>query len=92
MAVEMRAEVPGMTAAQAQAVLAQVGDQLKTRPGFIAHASGPIEGGYRVTEFWESQEAQERWMQEVMLPLMQQMGGMQPPAVQYLPATIVITR
>ncbi|MFF0425911.1 MULTISPECIES: hypothetical protein [unclassified Streptomyces] len=28
-------------------------------PGLISHAAGPVEGGFRVTEVWESPEALE---------------------------------
>lgn len=67
-------------------------NQLKATPGFIAHASGPIAGGYQVTEIWESQEASERWVREVIMPIMQQIGVTQPPPTpQYLPAENVIT-
>ncbi|SED16828.1 hypothetical protein [Streptomyces sp. TLI_105] len=28
-------------------------------PGLVSHAAGPVEGGFRVTEVWESEEALE---------------------------------
>ncbi len=92
MAIEMRTVIQGASPEQMQALIAQVGDKMKTFPGFIAHASGPIEGGFHVTELWESQEVHERWVREVVAPAMQQMGGGQVPPVQYLPADSVITR
>ncbi|PZS08704.1 MAG: hypothetical protein DLM70_02360, partial [Chloroflexi bacterium] len=75
MAIEMRTEVRGMTREQAQGFASQVLPKIKTFPGFIAHASGPSESGYYVTEFWESQQAHEKWVQEVIMPAMQQAGA-----------------
>ncbi len=67
--------------------------QIKTFPGFIAHASGSVGGGHFVTEFWESRETYEKWLHEVIGPAMQQAGGGQPPQLHYhLSADVVITR
>ncbi len=92
MAVEMRTQLQGITKEQHAGLLALVSSTIKTFPGFIAHASGPNEGGYYVTELWESQEAHERWVREVIAPAMQQAGGGQPPPVHYLPADSVVIR
>lgn len=92
MAIEMRAQVLGMTNEQWEGFATHVLPQIKTFPGFLAHASGPIEGGHYVTEFWESRETHEKWLQDVIGPAMQQAGGGQPPQVQYLPIDTAITR
>ena len=93
MAIEMRQELVGFTAAQAEAVARLVNAQAKTAPGFIAHASGPIPGGYYVTEFWESREAFERFSDAVIAPLLQQLGVTGPFAPpRYLPITNLVTR
>lgn len=92
MAIQMRTQVQGMTDEQWQGFAAHVLPQIKAFPGFLAHASGPYEGGYSVTELWESREAHERWVREVIAPAMQQAGGGQPPQLQYLPADTVIVR
>jgi hypothetical protein len=92
MAVEVRAVMPGVTAEQMRPFLAQLGGKIKAFPGFVAHASGPVEGGYHVTEIWESQDAYERWVREVVMPAMQQMGGGRPPQPEYLSADTVVTR
>lgn len=85
MAVLMRAEISGMAEEQFQVVFAPLIEQLKVYPGFIVHASGPLTGGYQVTEVWESQAAHERWVSEVIAPTMQRAGLTQPPAIQYQP-------
>lgn len=77
---------PGITKEQAVAVIAPIHDQLKVYPGFIAEAAGPTQDGYQVTQVWESQEAHERWLREVVVPAMQRAGMDQPlPPPQYLP-------
>lgn len=94
MAIEMRQELPGLTGEQAAAIAARVNDLARTVPGFIAHASGPIEGGYHVTELWESREAFERFSGEVVVPLLRQLGvelGDVPPA-RYLPVDNLVVR
>ena len=92
MAVLMRTELQGVTVEQVEPLVAQVLGQIKAFPGFIAHARGPIPGGVQVTEVWESQEAHERWVREVIAPAMQQAGMGQVPLSNYLPLEAVITR
>ena len=93
MAVLMRSEVQGVTAEQIRPFIAQMNEQMKSFPGFIAQAAGPIPGGYQVTEVWESQEAHERWVREVVGPAAaQQLGLTEAPSAEYLPLDYSITR
>jgi heme-degrading monooxygenase HmoA len=92
MTVLMRADIHGMTSEQFDVVFKPLIDQLKLFPGFIANASGPVAGDYQVTEVWESQEAHERWVREVIVPTMQRAGLTEPPAIQYLPLDRFVTR
>jgi heme-degrading monooxygenase HmoA len=92
MSVLMRAEVPGMTAEQFEALFVPIIGQFKAFPGFIANASGPATESYQVTEVWESQEAHERWVREVIIPSMQRAGLTVPPSIQYLPLDRFFTR
>jgi hypothetical protein len=93
MAIVMRQELLGLTREQAAAIAAQVNARAKPAPRFIAHASGPMAGGYHVTEFWESREAFERFSDAVIAPLMRQLGVTGPFAPpQYLPVENVVTR
>ncbi len=93
MAIVMRSEMQGVTAEQIRPFVAQMNEQMKTFPGFIAQVAGPIPGGYQVTEVWETQEAHERWLREVIAPLAaQQLGMAQAPTAQYLPLDFFITR
>jgi len=93
MAVLMRSELPGITTERIQPLIAQLISHLKSFPGFIAQASGPIPGGYQVSEVWESQEAHERWVREILIPqTAQQLDLTEAPPTQYLPLDRFITR
>ncbi|HEX9038606.1 MAG TPA: hypothetical protein VF808_16610 [Ktedonobacterales bacterium] len=52
MAVLMRTEMQGVTMEQMRPFWDQVKARIRSFPGFIAQASGPIPGGVQVTEVW----------------------------------------
>ena len=61
MAIAMLFEVPGLAQEQYNAVVREVG---LPAPGQIFHLAGPMEGGWRVLEVWESQEAADAFYRE----------------------------
>ena len=91
MAVEMRAEIRGMTKAQYDQAIAQVQDELRRAPGFVSHAAGPMEGGYRVVEIWDSPEELQRFLAQTIKPMAQRVG-LPPFEPQILPVDNVVTR
>lgn len=56
MALAMLAEISDLTRAEYEAVVKKVNES-GSPAGALFHAGGPIEGGYRVVEVWESREA-----------------------------------
>ena len=56
MAIAMLADIPGLTQEQYESVVKAV-NQTGTPAGALVHAGGPVEGGYRVIEVWQSREA-----------------------------------
>jgi hypothetical protein len=57
MAVGIRIKLAGVTQEQFDAVNKHI-DPMGNRPtGILFHASGPIEGGWGVIDFWESRAA-----------------------------------
>jgi hypothetical protein len=54
MAVGIRIKLPGVTQEQFDKVNAHVNASGDTPKGMIFHASGPIDGGWGVIDFWES--------------------------------------
>jgi heme-degrading monooxygenase HmoA len=74
MAVVLIADIPGMTADTYRQAIGQVRDQLKTAPGFVAHAGTATPQGFRVTEIWETREDCTRFLQSTIMPMAQQVG------------------
>jgi hypothetical protein len=91
MAVELRAEIRGMTKAQYDQAFAEVKDALRAAPGFLSHAAGPMEGGYRVAELWNSREELDRFLQQTIMPMAQRLG-IPPFEPQVLPVDNLLTR
>ena len=56
MAIAMLVEVPGMTQEQYEAPAAEINKDGPRVGGAFLHAAGPMEGGCRIIEVWESQE------------------------------------
>ena len=56
MAVVQIHELPGMTREQYEQAMKQLGLS-GPPPGSHLHASGPMEGGWRIVEVWDSEEA-----------------------------------
>ncbi len=70
MAIAMLFEVSSLTQEQYDAVAREVG---LPAPGQIFHLAGPMEGGWRVLEVWESQEAADTFFQKLG-PALQNIG------------------
>ena len=75
---------PGVTQEQYEAVLQQLNLGGRMPPGGIFHAAGPIEGGWRVVDVWETQEAFDIFLREKLEQAMQN-AGMAPPEVEAWP-------
>jgi hypothetical protein len=57
MAVGIRTKLAGVTAEQFDQVRAATDPEGHPPAGLIFHASGPIEGGWGIVDFWESSRA-----------------------------------
>ena len=56
MAIAILVETPGMTQEQYEAASQQI-DQAGPFEGWLTHVAGPVEGGWRIVDVWESQAA-----------------------------------
>jgi hypothetical protein len=56
MAVIMTSDVAGQTLQGYDGLFTAVSPALQSAPGFVLHASHPLEGGWRVIEIWDSRE------------------------------------
>ncbi len=59
MRVTVIADNPGVSQVQYEQVSQELGDPKKW--GILVHIAGPVEGGWRVIEVWESEEALQRF-------------------------------
>ncbi len=69
MAVACLQELSGATQEQYDQVVETLRGQATA--GRIFHVAGPTEGGWRVVEVWESQEAGNRFFEEQLVPALQ---------------------
>jgi len=90
MTVLMTSEMPGTTREQYDGLAAALLPTLQATSGFISHAAGPVEGGYRVTELWESEQAHQAWFSAHVAPAMP--AGATPPRITIQQITTVATR
>lgn len=85
MAIAMLMEWQGVT--QEQYDRAMEGLRLDENPpdGLIVHIAGSGDGGWRVLDVWESSEAWERFSNERLAPVVQQVGLQGEPQVTIFP-------
>jgi quinol monooxygenase YgiN len=67
MAVLMTGHLPGATQ-ETMNGLRPLLEKVRTAKGFVVHASGPVPGGWRVTEVWDSQADFEAWFEAHVKP------------------------
>jgi hypothetical protein len=71
MAILAIVEIPadrGGAAADAQQWAARNERELPAAPGFVVHADGPTETGWRLVQVWESEEDLQRFFDEHVKP------------------------
>ena len=81
MAVLITTEFPGLTQDMYNGLHAVLDQPARTSPGFLMHCAGPVDGGWQVTELWESQKDFDTFFTTYAVPLL--------PAGGALPATTV---
>lgn len=74
MALALLFEIPGYVQEQQDQVMEALQRRGITADGRIFHLDGPMEGGWRVLDVWESQEAANKFFQEALLPTFQELG------------------
>jgi hypothetical protein len=70
MAVLITDEIPGMTQEAYEGLHAVLDGPSREASGFIFHAAGPIDGGWQVTEVWESQQDRDAFFEKYLTPLL----------------------
>jgi hypothetical protein len=73
-AIGMLMEIPGGTQKQYDDVMAMLDLEKNPPRGGMMHVAGPMEGGWRVFDVWESQEALDAFFQERLGAALQKAG------------------
>ena len=58
-------------------------------PGSRLHASGPMEGGWRIIEVWESEEAAQAFVSSALFQQTVRSTGIAPPTIINYPVDII---
>jgi hypothetical protein len=81
MAVGIRIKGTGWTREQVDQVNAHIDPDANPPDGLIFHASGPLEDGWGVIDFWESRAHFDRFAQERIAPAGAAAGVGSPPEI-----------
>lgn len=79
MAVGLRLTFADATQAQYDATHQKMDIERDPPPGLIFHCAGPVDGGWGVTDCWESREAFDVFVAERLRPAIAQLGSEAPP-------------
>ena len=77
-------EFPGVTQEQYEQMNAELSRQ-GPPTGILIHICGPMVGGWRIADVWESREAFERFTAERLIPAMAAVGGPRPARQEVYP-------
>jgi hypothetical protein len=89
MAIAVLQDLPGVTAEQYDQVVMQLGLGNKSPQGNLVHIAGPTEGGWRMVDVWESEEALNAFL--AVLGPISQSAGFAPPHVTSWPVHNMLT-
>ncbi len=85
MAVGIKMDFKEGTQENYDAVMADMGLNGGVPPHAIFHFAGPIPGGWRVIDVWETIEAYQAFAESRIMPLAQKHGIANPPEVEIWP-------
>jgi hypothetical protein len=74
-------EIAGGDKAAYEKTISMLGLPGNPPAGQVAHAAGPIPGGWRVVDTWESKEAMDAFFRDRLMAVLQQMGWMPIPHI-----------
>ena len=81
MAVGIRLKLAGATAEQVDKLNAAIDPDGDAPDGLIFHASGPVDGGFGVIDFWTSRQHFDRFATDRIAPCMAAIGATGTPEV-----------
>jgi hypothetical protein len=81
MAVGIRIELAAGTAEMVDRLNAEIDPDANPPDGLLFHASGPVEGGWGVLDFWQSRAHFDRFAAERIAPAMAALGAGEQPEI-----------
>jgi hypothetical protein len=85
MAVGIRLKLAGVTAEEFDPLQAAIDPDGNPPDGLIFHASGPVDGGWGVLDFWKSREQFDRFGADRIGPAMASIGATAQPEIHEFP-------
>jgi len=58
--------MPGVSAEDYAELMANLGGAEKEADGLVVHVAGPVAGGFRIVNVWESKDAADRFHRDVI--------------------------
>ena len=89
MAVAMLMEWPGVSHEQYVAVMKELNLDANPPKGALFHVAGPMQGGLRVVDVWESAEAFQTFSEQRIMPAVKKVGVTTQPRIEIYPASNV---
>jgi hypothetical protein len=74
-------DMPGVSAEDYAELIADLRGAEKHASGLVAHVAGPVTGGFRIVNVWESKDAAERFHRDVIRPAVARVHGHHGPDV-----------
>jgi hypothetical protein len=75
-------DMHGATAADYAKVVAELAGADRTAAGLVAHVAGPVEGGFRIIDTWESRDAAEAFWSAHLGPAVTRAHGERAPGMR----------
>ena len=92
MAVGLRIKLAGLNVEEFDKLDAAVNVRDDHPDGLIFSASGPIDGGWGLIDFWDSREQFDRFLQERVAPAAQATGTEAQPEIREFPVHEYVSR
>jgi hypothetical protein len=74
-------DMPGVSAEDYAELMANLSGAEKEAAGLVVHVAGPVAGGFRIVNVWESKDAADRFHHDVIQPAVARVHGHNEPDV-----------
>jgi hypothetical protein len=92
MAVAVMVEAPGMNATQYDSAIKDVMPNGQPPKGCQSHVAGPMDGGWRVVDVWDSQEDFDAFAHSALAAAFQKIGFQGQPKITVWPVHNIVAK